>query len=108
MAPRDLSHLRLLIISQGEEGARKLLLRKAEEEVSLVLAGICRALQYPPAPRRIIFVSRVMPGCDAVGTDLPRGQQQLVKLQVVVAKRARHRRTASQIFVHKRPHHVAL
>ena len=34
--------------------------------------------------------------------------KQLVKLQVVIAERARNRRAASQVFIHKRPHHIAL
>ena len=49
-----------------------------------------------------------MPGGDAVSADLPRRQQQLVKLQVIVAKRTGNWRTPGEILRHKRLDHIAL
>ena len=43
-----------------------------------------------------------------VRANLPRGDQQLVKLQMVVAQAARNRRAAGKILINKRTHHVAL
>jgi hypothetical protein len=43
-----------------------------------------------------------------VRANLPRGNQQLVKLKMVVAQAARNRRAPGKILVNKRTHHVAL
>jgi hypothetical protein len=40
--------------------------------------------------------------------NLPSGNQQLVELQMIVAKAARNRRAPAQIILHKWPHHVPL
>ena len=49
-----------------------------------------------------------MPCGQQVSADLARGEQQLVKLQMVVAQAARDGRASGKIFVDERTHHVAL
>ena len=74
MSTRDLTHLWLRITAEREKRVRKLILRKPEEEVGLVLAGVRRPLQDPAAACLVVFVARVVASRDQVGADLPRGQ----------------------------------
>ena len=49
-----------------------------------------------------------MPGRQQISADLPRGRQQLIKLEMVVAQAARNGRASVQILRDERPHHVVL
>ena len=49
-----------------------------------------------------------MPGGEQVGADLARRDQQLVKLQMVVAQAARNRRPAGEVLVDERAHDIVL
>jgi len=49
---RDLANLRLLVATKRKERARKLLLRKAKQEVGLVLRRVRGPLQDPAVARR--------------------------------------------------------
>jgi len=49
--------------------------------------------------------ARVVATGDARCADLPRGDQQLIELHVVVARGARNRRTAGEIVLYKGAHH---
>ena len=44
-----------------------------------------------------------MAGGDAIGADLPRGDEELIELHVIVAMRARNRRAAFEVVVDERP-----
>src|SRR3954469_8916550 len=95
-------------VTQREQRSRKLLLRQSKKKVRLVLRMVHRTLQQPPATLLIEFVARVMPGRDVLGTDLACRSQQLIKLQMIVAERARNRRSARKIVVDEWLHDVAL
>jgi hypothetical protein len=49
-----------------------------------------------------------MPCRQHISANLPRGDQKLVELQMVVAQAAGNRRSPGKILVNKRTHHVAL
>src|SRR5690242_16931164 len=85
MTARDFSHLGLQQPAQGKERAAELLLGEAKEEVSLVARGIYSALEQPAAAGAIKLNARVVAGGQALSANLPRGNQQLIKLQVIVA-----------------------
>ena len=87
---------------------RKLLLRQAEEEVSLILARIRGPLQEPASAGLVVLIARVVAGRDQLRADLPRGQQQLIELEMVVAQAAGNRRAPGQVLGDERLHHLAL
>ena len=82
----NLTHARLLVLAEWEKRMRKLLLGKSEEKIGLVLAGIGRPLEDPPAAFGIIMIACIVARRNHVSADLPRCQQQLIELQVVVAE----------------------
>src|SRR5882724_8354954 len=108
MLAREFADFRLGHVAQRKERAAQLLLREAEKKISLVLAVVGGALQQPTLSRLIISDASVMPGGDALGADLLRHNQQLIELQMIVAKTARDGRAAGEILLDERPHHVAL
>src|ERR1041385_2529496 len=85
MLARQLAHLRLVHVSQRKQRAAELLLRKSEQKIRLVLGRIGGAAQQPAITCRIEFAARVMPCGQHVGANLPSGNQQLIKLKMVIA-----------------------
>ncbi len=108
MLARDLAHLRLGHAAQRKLRTRQLLLGEAKEKIRLVLGQVGRALENPAAAAWVVFVDGVMTGGDAIGADRSGGLQQLVELEMVVAKRAGNRRSPGQVLAHKRTHHILL
>jgi hypothetical protein len=53
-------------------------------------------------------IARVVPRCNAICTDLPRRQQKLVELQMVIAERAWNRSAPRKIFADEGTYHVSL
>jgi len=92
LADFGLAHL-----AEGEEGARELVLREAEEEVGLVLGMVGGAGEDPALSLLVKMITRIMPGGDAVGTDLTGGDEELVELEVVVAEGAGDGRAAGEV-----------
>ena len=107
-APGNGAHLLLGQLAEREDGASHLLLSQAEEEIGLVLGGVASTQQLVAAGRRILLDAGVMPSGQAVSANLPRHHQQLVKLDVVIAQRARNRRAPGQVFVDERAHNSFL
>src|SRR5581483_2608836 len=93
---------------QRKQGAAELLLGQPEEKICLILGKIGRPLHQPATTLVIVLDTRVMAGGEQIGANLASRDQQLVELQVVVAKAARNRRAAGEIFLHERLHNVAL
>src|SRR5262249_39640451 len=108
MLARQLSNLRLGHVAQRETRAAELLLGQAKQEVSLVLGRIGSATQQPAVANCIELAPGVVGGGQKIGADLPRSNQQLIKLQVVVAKAARDRSPAGEILLDKRTYHITL
>src|SRR5258708_8862512 len=82
--PRQLADLRLIHVAQRETRAAKLFLRETKEKVSLVLRSIGGAAQQPPVALRVKLAAGVVSCGQQVSADLAGGEQQLVKLQMVV------------------------
>src|SRR5690242_2124098 len=108
MLPRQFSHLRLAHISQRKTRAAQLLLRKPGKEVGLVLRRISSAAEQPAVMLRRKLASRIVTSSQKVGANLAGGDQQLVKLQMVVAQAARNRRAPRQILIHERTYDIPL
>ena len=87
---------------------RQLLLRQTKQKISLILGQIRWALENPAAALGVKLVDRVVSRSNAARANAPRRLQKLVELEMVVAQRARNRRTPGQVLIHKRPHHIAL
>src|SRR5215472_1491913 len=103
---RQLAHMRLAHVAQRKTRAAQLLLGKAEKKIGLVLGWISGAQEQPAVALRRKLAASVVPSRQQVSADLPCGNQQLVKLQMVVAQAAGNRRPAGNIFVNERTHHV--
>src|SRR5258707_1065947 len=105
---REFAHLRLIHLAQRKARAAELLLRETKKKICLVLGGIGGAAQQPAIALGIKLAARVVSRSKEVGANLPRGDQQLIELQVIVAKAARNRRASGEILLHERPHYVLL
>ncbi len=95
---RDLPHLRLRQVAEREARACQLVLVEHPQEVGLVLVGIGGAQEAPAAVA--VLEPRVVAGGDRIGS--VGGQaavQQLVELDVLVARLARVRRGAVEVGV---------
>src|SRR5208282_3565890 len=88
----EFAHFRLGHASEREQGAAQLLLRQAEEEVSLVFTFVGWSLQQPAAALLIKDDLGVMASGNLIGSNLPCHNKKLIKLQVIVAETARDRR----------------
>src|SRR5579859_4919479 len=108
MLPRQIAHLGLGHLAQRKTSAAELLLGKAKEEISLVLGRIGSPLQQPAIALCIELATRIVAGSQQVSADLPGSDQQLVKLEMVIAEAARNRSPSGEILLHKRTHHVVL
>src|SRR6185369_192600 len=108
MLPSELAHVGLIHSAQREESSAELLLCQTKKEIGLVLGTIRGTLQQPPPARVIKFHTRIMASGDRVCPNLPRDGEQLIELQMIVAKAARNWSAAGEILLHKRPHHIAL
>jgi hypothetical protein len=75
-----------------------LILRETEEEVGLILGVIGGAGEDPALSLRIKMIACIVPGGDAVGTDLACGDEELVELEVVVAESAGDGCAACKVF----------
>src|ERR1700683_4608924 len=95
-------------MTQRKQRMCQLLLREAKEKIGLVLGQIRRALENPSPARGIEFVDGVVAGGDVFGADAASRREQLVELEMVVAKRAGNRRASGQLLIDKRANHVAL
>uniref|UniRef100_E6QM66 Uncharacterized protein n=1 Tax=mine drainage metagenome TaxID=410659 RepID=E6QM66_9ZZZZ len=105
---RDLADLGLGEVAEGEESVGKLVLGESKEEPGLVLGEVGGALEDPAVARGVVLVAGVVAGGDAGGTDLARGEQKLVELEVIVAERAGNWRAASEVIIDKGTNDVAL
>src|SRR5271166_2080415 len=103
---RFLADLGLAHLTQRKQRPAQLLLRQAEQKVCLVFGEVCRTLQYPPPGALVVLIARVMSCSEQVGADLARGNQQLIELQMVVAKAARNRGSPGKIIFDEGTHHV--
>src|SRR5262249_15116781 len=86
MAACEFTHLRLIHVSERKARPAELLLRKTEKEVGLILGVVGSAPQEPTIAWLVVLAAGVVSGGEEIGADLPRRQQQLVKLQVIVAE----------------------
>src|SRR5262249_42172958 len=82
---RQLTHLWLAHVAEGKAGTTKLFLSQAKQKICLVLRGIGSATQQPAISIRIEVAASVMARSQQVSADLPRSNQQLIELQMVVA-----------------------
>src|SRR5260370_37542149 len=95
---REFAHRVLTEMSQREKRATQLLLRESEQEISLVLREIRGTLEQPALAIVAELHARVVAGSELVGADLACRHQQLIELQMIVAKAARDRRASRKIF----------
>src|SRR5208337_1874147 len=105
---REFANFGLGHAAEWEQGAAQLLLREAEEEVSLVFTPVSRTLQQPAVHMLVKDDLSVMAGGNLVGANLPCYNKKLIKLQVIVAQTTRDRRAPGQVLFDKRTHHIAL
>src|ERR1700722_390924 len=96
-AARDFADFVLLQFAEGKIGARELLLRKAEEEISLVLGFVHGSEKFVAAGMRIVAHASVVAGGNALGANLARSDEELIELHVIVAHGARDGRAAFEI-----------
>ncbi len=108
MLPRQLANLGLGHAAERKESAAELLLREAEEKVSLVLAAVGGTLEQPASAGIVVLHAGVVAGGNAIGADLLRDYEQLIKLQMIVAEAARDGRASREILGDERTHDVAL
>src|SRR5437588_3464950 len=95
-------------MSERKAGATQLVLRESKEKIALVARAIHAAQQAPAGVLCMPLHAGVVAGGDALGADLPGGNQEIIKLQVIVAECAWNWRTAREILLHERPHHLLL
>jgi len=94
----QLAHLGLGHSAERKQGAAQLLLREAKEKIRLIFdlsVGASTASDYAVGRSR---PARSASG-NVVGANLPRHNQKLVKLQVIVAETARNGRAAGKILL---------
>src|ERR1700722_6042754 len=106
--PRQIANLWLGPFPERKEGTTELILGQTKQEIGLVLGGIRRTLEQPAATVLIKLNPRVMPRRQRVRADLLRDDQELIKLQVVVAETARDGGASGQILFDERLHHITL
>ena len=94
--------------AEGEEGAGELVLSEAEEEVGLVLGQVGGALEDPAGACGVVLVDGVVAGGDAVRADGAGGEQELVKLEVVVAEGTGDGGAAVEVLVNEGADYVLL
>src|SRR5579862_5442599 len=99
MLARLLAHFGLGHAAQREQRAAELVLSQPKQEVGLVLGEIGRTLQQPASAGVIVLDPSIVPGRQQVGPDLARRDEELVKLQVIVAETAWNRRAARKILL---------
>src|SRR5215471_13670696 len=102
MLARQLPNLRLVHVAQREARADELLLGQAKQEVGLILRRIGGATQQPAVAIGIELAQSVVAGGQEIGADLPCRNEQLIKLQMIVAQAARDRSPAGEILLNKR------
>src|SRR5215471_12998507 len=83
---RQFADLRLGHISQGEQRAAELFLCEPEEKICLIFTRICRTLQQPASLSIVVRDTGIVPGRDTLGANLLGNNEQLIKLQVIVAE----------------------
>src|SRR5437660_9778439 len=66
----ELPHLRLRHVAQREQRAAELLLRKAEQEVSLILAVIRGTLEQPTSSSLVVGDASIVAGCNLLRSNL--------------------------------------
>src|SRR5690242_14457304 len=108
MLAREFAHLWLRHVAEGKQGSAELFLRQSKEKVSLVLTVVRRTLKQPSPSRFVEGDTGVVTSRDPVGADLLRHNQQLIKLQMIIAKAAGDRRPPGKILLYKRTHDVPL
>src|SRR5690349_15761553 len=108
MLPRLLAHVGLSHAAQRKQGAAELLLGQPKQEISLILREVGGTLQQPSSALVVVLDPSIVPGRQQVGANLPCRDQELVKLQVIVAETTRNRCTARKILFDERLHHVPL
>src|SRR5579884_4078452 len=108
MPARLFPHLGLGHATQRKQRAAELVLSEPKQEVGLVLGEIGRTLQQPASAGVVVLDPRIVPGRQQVGADLARRNEELVKLQVIVAETTRNRRSARKILLDEWLHHIAL
>src|SRR5215471_12428292 len=102
------THLRLRHVAEGKQGSAELFLRQSKEKVSLVLTVVRRTLEQPASARLVKTHAGIVASRNALSANLPRHNQKLIELQVIIAKAARNRCPPGKILLHKWTHHVAL
>ena len=90
----QVANLRLGHFAEGKQSAAELILGQAEQEISLILRRICRALEQPAAALLVELDPRVVTGGQCIRANLLRDDQQLIELQMVVAQAARDGRSS--------------
>src|SRR5207302_10631499 len=95
--PRVLADGGLGSVADRENGARQLILCQREQEVRLVLCGVCAALQQIAADGSIALHAGIVTGGDRVGAEPARPLDQRGELQVAVTVGARNRRAAGSV-----------
>src|ERR1022692_1522210 len=94
--------------AQRKQRAAQLFLCKPKQKISLIFRFVRRTLKQPSPALLIKGNPSIMSGRNRIGANLPRHNQKLIKLQVIVTEAARDRRAPRQILLNKRTHHIAL
>ncbi len=81
----QIANLRLGHVAERKQGAAELILGQAEQKIGLILRRICRTLEQPAATLLIELDPRVVTGGQCIRANLLSHDQQLIKLQMVVA-----------------------
>src|ERR1700721_1076683 len=108
MLARQLADFGLVHPAERKERAAELLLRKAEEKISLVLAAIGWPLKQPAAGDIAILNAGIVSGRYKIRANLPCNDVQLIELQMIVAQAARDGRAAREILRYEWPYDFAL
>src|SRR5450755_2780801 len=83
---REFAHLGLGHVTERKDCPTELLLRQAEEKISLILTVVGGALEQPTVTSLVKSHASIVSSGDALGSDLLGDDEQLIKLQVVVAQ----------------------
>src|ERR1700684_1358071 len=98
----EFTDLRLGHVAKRKHRAAELILRQAEQEISLVFTCVGGTLEEPAAPGFIKGHARVVTGGNTLSPNLLSHNEQLIKLQVIVAETAGDGRPTRNVLLHER------
>src|ERR1700733_25853 len=95
----QVANLRLSHIAERKQRVAELILSETKQKIGLILGGIRWTLKQPASGLVIELNSGVVAGGQRVRANLLRHDQQLIKLQMVVAQAARNGCAPRQILL---------